>query len=114
MSADDVRIVLISRLSRFIDIVQNTYLHIDVNRNLLLMKMNEYKSCIIELKNVRKTINLIYNDIQNVMNAKIKKSFDQIVKQVQKLNMELSNILKKWGTRRFDDFLICRKRSLKH
>ena len=108
MSADDVRMVLISRLSRFNEIVQNTYLHIDVNRNLLLMKMNEYKSCIIELKNVRKTINLIYNDIQNVMNAKIKKSFDQIVKQVQKLNMELSNILKKWGTRRFDDFLyIC-------
>ena len=31
------------------------------------------------------------------MNAKIKKSFDQIVKQVQKLNMELSNILKKVG-----------------
>uniref|UniRef100_A0A6C0FJ56 Lon proteolytic domain-containing protein n=1 Tax=viral metagenome TaxID=1070528 RepID=A0A6C0FJ56_9ZZZZ len=103
-SGDDIRYTLVSKLSRFNEIIQSTYTHVNDCRQKNIFKINETKACIIDLRIARKTVSQIYGELQ----CKTDCLFDEIIKNVQKLNVELSNIIKRWGTRKFEDFMyIC-------
>jgi endopeptidase La len=103
-SGDDIKFTLVSKLSRFNEIIQLTYTHVNECKRLGILKISETKSCVVELRIARKAVSQIYNELQ----CKSDILFDDIIKNVQKLNIELSNIIKKWGTRKFEDFMyIC-------
>jgi hypothetical protein len=100
-SGDDIRFTLVSKLSRFNEIIQSTYTHVNDCKQKNIFKINETKACIVDLRIARKTVSQIYSELQ----CKNDCLFDDIIKNVQKLNVELSNIIKRWGTRKFEDFM---------
>lgn len=103
-NGEDVKYTLIQKLSRFNEIIQSTYTYITNNKRGSVVKGIDLKSCILELRTSRKTVSSIYNDIV----GKNTIDYEDVIKHVQKLNTDLSNIMKKWGTYNFEDFLyIC-------
>jgi ATP-dependent Lon protease len=98
---DDLRHSLITRLNRFTEIIQRTYIYISDNRKKNIVKDNDLKLSVSGLRSVRKTGMDILNNINNVQNS----DYDQIISDIQNMNTLLSNIIKKWGTYSFVDFL---------
>tara|TARA_Y100000816_G_C26106256_1_gene588038 strand:- start:304 stop:3591 length:3288 start_codon:yes stop_codon:yes gene_type:complete len=97
----DTKMFLVTKLSRFNEIIQNTYIHVNNCKAVGIFKTSEIKSCISDLRGSRKDVSKIYNEIQSNFIS----NYDELIKQIQKLNSDLSNILKKWGTQKFSDFL---------
>jgi len=89
-----------TKLLRFNEIIQTTYIHIMESKRHRLLKVNDIKQCSYELIQVQSIIGSIHAELQQV-----EKVEDDIVSRIQKVNIDMSNILKKWGTRRFDDFM---------
>lgn len=98
---DDVRYTLICRLSRFNKIIQRTYNYTIDNKRNGFIKGNDVKLCIGELRSIRRRVSQVYTELQTDISG----TFDDVIKRVQTTNTDLSNILKRWGTRYFDDFL---------
>ena len=63
-SGDDIRYTLVSKLSRFNEIIQSTYTHVNDCRQKNIFKINETKACIIDLRIARKTVSQIYGELQ--------------------------------------------------
>jgi ATP-dependent Lon protease len=100
-SQDGIKYSLVCKLSRFNDIIQKTYTYIWENKKKNIIKGVELKTSICELRSSRKFVNLLYENVQKVSNS----NYDNIIVDLQKLNTDLSNIIKKWGTYSFKDFL---------
>lgn len=98
--SDDIKGSLLTKVVRFNNIIQSIYIYINECKCNRILKVNDVKKCITELKNIRVTLGILYNDIQ-----KSEIVFDEIVSKVQKVNVDISNVIKKWGTKRFDDFM---------
>ena len=98
---DDVRGSLIRKLLNFNDIIQNTYSHITESKRTRILTINDFKQCSNDLKGIICAIRGIYNEILN----KSDDIYDDIVGKIQKVNVDISNIIKKWGTKNFNDFM---------
>lgn len=97
---DDARGTLMTKLIRFNNIIQVTYIHIMESKRHRVLKINDIKQCSIELMQTQSVIASIHSDLQKIDNLD-----DELVSRVQKVNVDISNIIKKWGTRYFDDFI---------
>lgn len=97
---DDVRGSLLTKITRFNNIIQSIYIYINECKRNFILKVNDVKICSNELKHIRSTLGFLYSEVQ-----KFEIQQDDIVSKVQKLNVDMSNIIKKWGTKRFDDFM---------
>ena len=98
---DDTRYSLINRLNRFTEIIQRTYIYISGNKKNKIIRDNDLKLCVSELRTVRKKGMDIITDIHKVQGSE----YDSIISDIQNMNTSLSNIIKRWGTESFVDFL---------
>ena len=98
---DDVRGSLIKKLVTFNDIIQNTYNHITESKRNRALTVNDFKQCSNDLKGIRSVISAIYEEVLN----KTDDIYDDIVGKIQKVNVDMSNVIKKWGTKNFNDFM---------
>jgi hypothetical protein len=98
---DDVRGSLIKKLVNFNDIIQNTYNHITESKRTRVLTVNDFKQCSSDLKSIRYAICDIYNEVLN----KDDNIYDDAVGKIQKVNIDMSNMIKKWGTKNFNDFM---------
>ena len=87
---DEVRYSLITRLNRFTEIIQRTYIYICDNKNKNIVKGTDLKMSVSELRSVRKTGMDILNNINNIEDG----DYDQIISDIQNMNTMLSNIIK--------------------
>lgn len=101
LCGDDIRGSLMTKLLKFNDIIQNTYNHITDTRRIRVLNVNDFKQCSTELKSIKYVIRDVYTELMN----KTDNIFDENVAKIQKINVDLSNIIKKWGTKLFDDFM---------
>ena len=99
---DELRYSLITRLNRFTEIIQRTYVYICDNKTKNIVKDNDLKMSVSELRSVRKNGMDILNNINNTMEDG---DYEHIITGIQNMNTMLSNIIKKWGTHSFVDFL---------
>jgi len=98
---DDIRYSLTTRLNRFTEIIQRTYIYINDNRKKSIIKGNDLKMSVSELRTVRTTGMDILTRLNNIQDDE----YDNIISDIQHMNTMLSNIIKKWGTGSFVDFL---------
>ena len=98
---DDRRYSLVNRLNRFTEIIQRTYIYVSDNNKKNIVKGNDLKNIVLELRSVRTKGMDILNSLRKVQNN----DYDAIISEVQNMNTDLSNIIKKWGTTSFVDFL---------
>ena len=98
---DDMRYSLINRLNRFTEIIQRTYIYVSDNKRKKIIRGNDLKLCVSDLRTVRKNGMDIITDIHNIQGS----DYDSIISDIQSMNTSLSNIIKKWGTENFIDFL---------
>lgn len=100
-TTDELRYSLITRLNRFTEIIQRTYIYICDNKKKNIVKGNDLKISVSELRTVRKN----GMDILNNINTTEGVDYEYIISNIQNMNTMLSNIIKKWGTGSFVDFL---------
>ena len=98
---DDTRYSLITRLNRFTEIIQRTYIYVSDNKKKKIVRGNDLKMSVSELRTVRKKGMEILNNIHKIQDCE----YDAIISDIQSMNTALSNIIKKWGTSSFVDFL---------
>ena len=98
---DDTRYSLITKLNRFTEIIQRTYIYVCDNKKNKIVRGNDLKLSVLELRAVRKKGMDIINDLHKIQNGE----YDTIITSIQNMNTDLSNIIKKWGTSNFVDFL---------
>ena len=78
---DDVRGSLLTKITRFNNIIQSIYIYINECKRNLILKVNDVKTCSNDLKHIRSTLGVLYSEIQNVGSEQ-----DDIVSKVQKIN----------------------------
>ena len=98
---DDTQYSLITKLNRFTEIIQRTYIYVTDNKKKKVIRENELKMCISELRSVRKRGMCILTTIHKIDN----REYDGVISDIQNMNTSLSNIIKIWGTSSFVDFL---------
>ena len=98
---DDTQHLLVNRLNRFTEIIQRTYIYVTDNKKRKVVRENELKMCISELRSVRKRGMEILTTIHKIQNCE----YDGVISDIQSMNTSLSNIIKLWGTSSFVDFL---------
>jgi len=98
---DDMRYSLIYRLNRFTEIIQKIYIYVYDNKKKKIVRGNDLKICVSELRTVRKTGMTIISNLHKIQD----RDYDVVISDIQKMNMTLSNIIKNWGTSSFVDFL---------
>ena len=92
-TTDELRYSLITRLNRFTEIIQRTYIYICDNKKKNIVKGNDLKISVSELRTVRKN----GMDILNNINTTEGVDYEYIISNIQNMNTMLSNIIKKWG-----------------
>ena len=101
INQDDIRHSLTCILNRFTEIIQRTYIYACDNKKKKIVNGHDMKICVGELRATRKTGMTIYTDLQKIKDSE----YDGVISGIQTMNMSLSNIVKRWGTSRFIDFL---------
>ena len=90
------------KLEFYKDVVQKTAIHIQKNKILDILAINEVNMCIEQLKNISLKIADLADQLKKVENQ------DFIVSGLQTINNELSSVLKNFGTNSLEDLLqIC-------
>ena len=94
---------LIKKLVTFNDIIQNTYNHITESKRNRALTVNDFKQCSNDLKGIRSVISAIYEEVLN----KTDDIYDDIVGKIQKINVDMSNVIKKWEQRTLMILYMC-------
>jgi ATP-dependent Lon protease len=94
----DVLPVLDRKLEFFKDVIQKTIIHVQKNRNLDILGINDVSICIEKLGEISKKI-------EEITNSKVT-STDNIINSLQLINNDLSTILKNYGTESLEDLLL--------
>jgi hypothetical protein len=94
------------KVAFFHDVIQKTLLHIQYNKSLDIVEIVDINNCV----NVLDTLNEQVISITNIIEKEKEKDIDieNIINILQKINVELSTLFRKYGTQSFEDFLwIC-------
>lgn len=93
--------LLFETTSNFENTIQQTLLHIQKNKNLEIITSNELNSCTNNLEKMFADLKHINELINNIENVEIK----NIMEKIQKINNDLGNLFKNYGTGSFSDLL---------
>ena len=96
---NDVIDLVEKKLDFFKDVIQKTIIHVQKNKSLDILGINEVSNCIDMLSELNKKINNII-DINNSNTTK-----DNIINNLQIINNELSCLFKNYGTEDLEDLL---------
>jgi ATP-dependent Lon protease len=102
VNSESVTILMKSKLHFFKDTAQNTFNHVQKNKMLDILGINDVNNCVNKLTELSKKINEINEN--TLSNA----SGEQIAKKLQIINNDFSALFKTYGTSKFEDLLaIC-------
>ncbi len=102
VNSESVTILIKSKLHFFKDTAQNTYNHVQKNKTLDILGINDVNICVNKLTEISKKINEINE------NSVINSSGDLIAKKLQIINNDFSALFKTYGTSKLEDLLaIC-------
>lgn len=94
----DVLPLVERKIDFFKDIIQKTIIHVQKNRNLEILGINDVCTCIEKLGEISNKIEEISNNKSNAT--------DTIINNLQVINNELSSLLKNYGTDSLEDLLL--------
>lgn len=97
-SSNDVLVLVDKKIEFFKDVIQKTIIHVQKNKILNILGINDVNSCIEKLGELSKKI-------EEISNIKSTQS-DNIINSLQIINNELSSLLKNFGTENFEDLLL--------
>ena len=95
-------ILLHKKVAFFKDIVQNTIIYVKQNNKLDILGISEISSCVDNLHDISKKINIIENKLNNDIIIKT----DNLINELQIVNNDLSVIMKNYGTQNLEDLLL--------
>jgi ATP-dependent Lon protease len=102
VNSESVTILIKSKLHFFKDTAQNTFNHVQKNKTLDILGINDVNICVNKLTEISKKINEINE------NSVINSSGDLIAKKLQIINNDFSALFKTYGTSKLEDLLaIC-------
>ena len=102
VNSESVTILIKSKLHFFKDTAQNTFNHVQKNKTLDILGINDVNICVNKLTEISKKINEINE------NSVINSSGDLIAKKLQLINNDFSALFKTYGTTKLEDLLaIC-------
>ena len=92
-TTDELRYSLITRLNRFTEIIQRTYIYICDNKKKNIVKGNDLKISVSELRTVRKN----GMDILNNINTTEGVDYEYIISNIQNMNTMVMHLqLRLW------------------
>jgi len=97
-SSNDVLVLVDKKIEFFKDVIQKTIIHVQKNKILNILGINDVNSCIEKLGELSKKI-------EEISHIKSTQS-DNIINSLQIINNELSSLLKNFGTENFEDLLL--------
>lgn len=97
-SSSDVLPLVERKIEFFKDVIQKTIIHVQKNKMLDILGINDVNTCVEKLGELSKKI----EEMNNVKNL----STDSIINSLQLINNELSSLLKNYGTENFEDLLL--------
>ena len=97
-STSDVLPLVEKKIEFFKDVIQKTIIHVQKNKTLDILGINEVTICIEKLGELSKKI-------EEILTLKIT-STDAIINSLQLINNELSSLLKTYGTDSLEDLLL--------
>ena len=99
-STNDILLLVEKKIDFFKDVIQKTIIHVQKNKNLNILPMNDVSTCIERLGELSDKIEKL--NIVNKINQ------DVLINDLQLINNELSGLLKTYGTNSLEDLiLIC-------
>ena len=102
VNSESVTIQIKAKLHFFKDTAQNTFNHVQKNKMLDILGINDVNVCVNKLTELSKKINEINE------NTLVNASGEQIAKKLQIINNDFSALFKTYGTSKFEDLLaIC-------
>jgi ATP-dependent Lon protease len=102
VNSESVTILIKTKLHFFKDTAQNTFNHVQKNKMLDILGINDVNICVNKLTELSKKINEINE------NTVVNSSGDQIAKKLQIINNDFSALFKTYGTSKLEDLLaIC-------
>ena len=97
-SNNDVLPLVERKIEFFKDVIQKTIIHVQKNKILDILGINDVSTCIEKLGELSKKI----EEMTSVKNS----STDAIINNLQIINNDLSSLLKNYGTEQFEDLLL--------
>jgi hypothetical protein len=95
---DDILLLVEKKIEFFKDIIQKTILHVQKNKLLEILAVNDVNLCVEKLLDIDIKINEL--TLMNINNT------EMIVNNLQTINNELSTIFKNYGTTNLEDLLL--------
>jgi ATP-dependent Lon protease len=95
-----VRKFILSKIFRYQDILNKTYLSLQTQKDIKIIKQSDVNSCIEELNTINTSINELLEEANNstIIN-------EDLISKLQEINNSLSIILKQYGSKDIDDIL---------
>ena len=93
-SSPEMVVLIEKKLLFFQDVIQKTILHVQKNKILDIIGVSEVNSCINSLFELSKKM-------KDVNETNIKHNTDNVINILQEVNVELSGLLKNFGTESF-------------
>jgi hypothetical protein len=98
----DISLLVEKKIDFFYDVIQKTIIHVQKNKSLDILGINDVSTCIDKLNE----INIKVKDISE--NIKTSQNTELLINELQLINNDLSTLLKNYGTEKLDDLItIC-------
>ena len=98
---NDILPLIAKKFDFFYDVIQKTIIHVQKNKILDIIAINDVNTCIEKLGNLSKKLDLFRNENDNDNNKN-----DVLINNLQTINNELSTLLKIYGTFSLEDLLL--------
>uniref|UniRef100_A0A6C0B2A1 Lon proteolytic domain-containing protein n=1 Tax=viral metagenome TaxID=1070528 RepID=A0A6C0B2A1_9ZZZZ len=100
-NSQEIMIVFDKKIIFFRDVIQKTIIHVQKNKMLDILGVNDVNSCIATASGINERIRNIRDSLKTCSQS----SKEDLINSVQDLNNELSSLIKSYGTESFEDYI---------
>ena len=98
--------IIEKKLLFFKDIIEKTLFHVKKNKTLNIFSLSDVNTCVEKLFDINNNITKINSELNITLNSATKMDTEILINNLQKINNELSCLIKNYGTSSLDDLLI--------
>ena len=98
--------IIEKKLLFFKDIIEKTLFHVKKNKTLNILSLSDVNTCVEKLFEINNNITKINSELNISSNSATNIDTELLINDLQKINNELSCLIKNYGTSSLDDLLI--------